>query len=97
MQLLPFVVHFSSFLFPLLPALAAASSIAALAPVVAVLLGIASKRVAAAHGKRCGSEAIREVDLCADGVGEVGHYEDVLNVCVAVRLLVWSQNVGFGV
>lgn len=61
----------SCLLFPLLPALAATSSVAALAPVVAVLLAVASERVAAAHGERSGREAVREIDLCTDGVGEV--------------------------
>ena len=62
---------YSSLLFPLLPALAASSSVTALAPVVAVLLAVTSERVAAAHGERCGGQTIREIDLCADSVGEV--------------------------
>ena len=61
----------SCLLFPLLPTLAATSSVAALAPVVAVLLAIASKRVATAHGERGGCETVREIDLCANSVGEV--------------------------
>jgi hypothetical protein len=70
-------------LLPLLPALAA-PSVAALFPVTAVLLVVASKSVAATESKRCGRETVREVDLGADGVGEVGDDEDVLDVCVAV-------------
>ena len=61
----------SCLLLSLLPALAAASSVTALAPVIAVLLAVASERIAAAHGERSGRETVREVDLCADGVGEV--------------------------
>lgn len=61
----------SSLLLPLLPTLVAAPSVAALFPVAAVLLVVAGKRVAAAERERCGREAVREVDLGADGVGEV--------------------------
>ena len=61
----------SSFLFPLLPSLAATSPVTTLAPVVTILLAIASERVAAAHGKCRSCETIREVDLCANGVCEV--------------------------
>lgn len=61
----------SSLLFPLLPSLAATSPVTTLAPVVTILLAIASERVAAAHGKCRSCETIREVDLCANGVCEV--------------------------
>lgn len=75
---------------PLLPTLVAAPSalfpVATVATVttVAALLGVvAGKGVAAAESECCGCETVREVDLGADGVGEVGNDEDVLDVCVA--------------
>ena len=51
--------------------LASAPSVAALSPVVAVLLTVGSEDIAAAHSKGCGCEAVGEIDLRADGVGEV--------------------------
>jgi hypothetical protein len=52
-------------------------------PVAAVFLAVGDEGVRAAHGKCGGGEAVREVDLGADGVGEVGYDEDVLDVVVA--------------
>lgn len=66
----------------LLPTLVA-PSVAALFPVTALLLLALSKGIAATKSKRCGRETVREIDLGADGVGEVGDNEDVLDVCVA--------------
>lgn len=71
----------SLLLLPLLPALAA-PSVTALFP-VALLLVVAGKSITTTESKRCGRETVREVDLGADGVGEVGDDEDVLDVCVA--------------
>lgn len=71
----------SGLLLPLLPALVAAPS--ALFPLAALLLVVASKRVAAAESKCCGRQTVRKVDLGADRVGKVGDDEDVLDVCVA--------------
>jgi hypothetical protein len=65
----------SSLLLPLLaPTLAATPSVTALSPVVvvvAILLTVTSENVSAAHGKRCGCEAVGEIDLRADSVGKV--------------------------
>lgn len=73
----------SGLLLPLLPTLVTTPSVTALFPVATFLLVVASESVAAAEGKCCSREAVREIDLGADGVGEVGDDEDVLDVCVA--------------
>jgi hypothetical protein len=79
----------SCLLFPLLPALSAASPVTALLPVTplaSLLLVVACGSVAAAHCKGRGREAVREVDLRADSVGEVRHNEDVLDMVVAAAV-----------
>lgn len=74
----------SSLLLPLLPALVTAPSVtAALFPVTTLFLVVAGKSVTAAKSKRRGCETVREIDLGADGVCEVGNDENVLDVCVA--------------
>jgi hypothetical protein len=75
-------------LLPLLPALVVAAPAASSAPSTLVslttfFLVVASKSITATESKRCGRETVREVDLSADGVGEVGDDEDILDVCVA--------------
>jgi hypothetical protein len=74
----------SLLLLPLLPALAA-PSVTALFPVTAFLLVVAGESITTTESKRCGCETVREVDLGADGVGEVGNDKDVLDVCVAAN------------
>ena len=70
----------SCLLRPLLPALAA-PSVAALLALAVLVVGRECVAGAEGEGSRC--EAVREVDLGADRVGEVGNDEDVLDVCVA--------------
>jgi hypothetical protein len=66
----------SCLLFPLLP----------VTPIASLLLVVACGSVAAAHCKGRGREAVREVDLRADSVGEVRHNEDVLDMVVAAAV-----------
>ena len=80
----------SCLLFSLLPASARAASATAASstslPVVVfavALVAVVSEGIACAEGQGSGCEAVGEVDLCADGVGEIRDYEDVLNMCVA--------------
>lgn len=72
----------SCLLRPLLPTLI--PPVTALFPVPSVFLSVTSKSISAAHGKSSSCETVGEVDLRADGVGEVGNNEDVLDVVVAV-------------
>jgi hypothetical protein len=67
----------------LLPALAPA--ISALLPVATFPLAAAIGRqgVSGAHCEGGSCEAVGQVDLGADRVGEVRYYKDVLDVCVA--------------
>lgn len=74
----------SLLLLPLLPALTA-PSVTTLFPVTALLLVVASKSITTPKSERCSRETVREVNLGADGVGEVGDDEDVLDVCVAAK------------
>lgn len=71
----------SSLLLPRLPTLV--TTPAALFPLAALLLVVASKSIAAAKSKRCSCKTVRKIDLGADSVGEVGNDQDVLDVCVA--------------
>jgi hypothetical protein len=77
----------------LLPTSARAASTttspAASLPVVVVaiaLVAVVGESVAGAEGQGGGCETVREVDLGANGVGEVGNDEDVLDVCVAANV-----------
>jgi hypothetical protein len=70
----------SCLLRPLLPALAA-PSVAALLALAVLVVGRECVAGAEGEGSRC--EAVREVDLGANRVGEVGNDENVLDVCVA--------------
>jgi hypothetical protein len=74
----------SCLLRPLLPALAAAPSVATLLALAVLVVGRECVAGAESEGSRC--EAVREVDLGADRVGEVGNDENVLDVCVAARV-----------
>ena len=76
---------FSCFLLSLLPTLATTSpsSSSSLLPVAVALAAFACERVAGAEGECCGCETVGEVDLRADGVGEIRDYEDVLDMVVA--------------
>lgn len=87
---------FSCFLLSLLPASATtpSSSSSSLLPVAVALAAFACERVAGAEGECCGCETVGEVDLRADGVGEVGDYEDVLNVVVAGEVSLGVQSEG---
>lgn len=57
-------------------------------PVVAAFfvaaLGARSRHIARTHCERGGSKTVRKIDLRADGVCEIGNYEDVLDMGVAV-------------
>lgn len=78
-------VYFTSgscLLLPLMPALV--PPVTALFPVSAILLAVTSESITSAHGKSSGCQTVREVDLRADGVGEVRYDENVLDVVVAV-------------
>lgn len=89
----------SCLLLPLLPALAAATAspaatLAGALPTLLVVVAVGGEGVAGAKGERGGDEAVGEVDLGADGVGEVGDDEDVLDVVVEVALDVLGVDLG---
>jgi hypothetical protein len=80
--------------------LAPASSSASPAFVTASLATSLSSRclssaIAAAKGQSCSSQSVRKIDLCTDGVCQVRHDEDVLDVIVAVTRSVSVS--GFGI
>jgi len=79
----------SCFLLSLLPTSARtatpSTSPSASSPVVVLavaLVAVVGEGVASAKGQGGGRKAVREVNLGADRVGEVGDHEDILNVCV---------------
>jgi len=72
-------------LLSLLPTFAAAAA-SALLPLAVALVTFAFESVTGAKGECRGGQAVGEIDLRADGVGEVRYDEDVLDVVVAGKV-----------
>lgn len=67
------------------PATASSSASSPVAAVLFVAVGVCVLVCAATHGQSGSGQPVGEVDLCANGVGEVGDDEYVLDVVVAAQ------------